>query len=310
MPATLYRPGPPLRDFVDCLWHWDGYPAPAPLERALPSGTLDVTINLVQDRLRVFAPDERTPLPAFPGIMITGARAGYTVIATAPGMIVMGVHFKPGGAFPFLGVPAGDLMNTHAGLDVLWGARAAALRERLIEAATSGARFRILETFLLDRVQRPLERDPIVAEALRAFDEPSLRSVTDVNVRTGASPRLLIARFREQVGLTPKAFWRVRRFQAALRQLERPLGLRGAALAAELGYFDQAHFIREFHQFAGLSPGEYLEQEVARPNHVPLRGQKYPILESVAAPRSSHAESSRHHRNPRRRDASRGIHPS
>ena len=89
----------------------------------------------------------------------------------------------------------------------------------------------------------------------------------------------MIALFRDQVGLTPKAFWRVRRFQAALRHVESGLGrgsrhrpFNGAALAAALGYFDQAHFNREFRVFTGVSPRVYLAQGVERPDHVPLRG--------------------------------------
>jgi len=111
----------------------------------------------------------------------------------------------------------------------------------------------------------------VLRAALRAFEDPNLTSVANVNELTGLSAKRLIALFREEVGLTPKAYWRVRRFQGALRRIDR--GKRnGAQLAAELGYFDQAHFDREFRAFCGLSPSQYLAREVERPNHVPLRG--------------------------------------
>ncbi|WP_438002267.1 helix-turn-helix domain-containing protein [Sorangium sp. So ce185] len=280
MPALIHRPGPPLDDFVDCFWLWDGYTAPAPRERALPSGTLDIIINLREDRLRIFDRDDPESFERFPGIMISGAHAGHFVIDTAPGASVMGVHFKPGGAFPFLGVPAGDLEGRHAALDALWGASAARLRERLLEARGAADRFSALEGALRARATRPLRRHGAVALALRAFEDPTLRAVAEVNARTGLSPKRLIALFHDEVGLGPKAFWRVRRFQAALRLMDgrrdarggarRPV--RGAEIAAELGYFDQAHLSREFRAFAGLGPSAYLAQEVERPNHVPLRG--------------------------------------
>ncbi|WAS94618.1 AraC family transcriptional regulator [Nannocystis punicea] len=270
MPAQLHRPGPPLGEFVDCFWSWDCYTAPAPRERALPSGTVDIVINLRDDRLRVFDRSDRAAL--FPGIMVSGAHAGYFVIDTAPCAAVMGVHFKPGGAAPFLGVPAGALTGGHFALAAIWGASATTLRERLLEAAGPDERFRLLARFLLARLARPPRRHPAVAYALRAFDDPDLGSVAEVLTRTGVSAKRLLALFRDEVGLAPKAFWRVRRLQAALRRLDADRPARGADLAAELGYCDQSHFDREFRELTGLSPRAYRAQGVERPNHVPLRG--------------------------------------
>jgi AraC-like DNA-binding protein len=187
--------------------------------------------------------------------------------------LMMGVHSKPGGAVPFLGVAAGELGATCAPLDALWGRSAADLRCRLLEAGSREARFRVLESFLLAKA-RKLERHPAAALAVKRFDDLELRSVAEVNERTGLSPKRLIALFRDRVGLTPKAFWRVRRFQAAIRGLESAAGaaVSGAELAVRLGYFDQAHFIREFRELSGMSPGAYLVEERPRTNHVRLRG--------------------------------------
>lgn len=268
---TMYRPGPPLDQFVDCFWHWDGYPAPAAKERALPSGSLDLIINLDVDRLTFFALDEATALRA-PGMVLCGAHARYVTIGTGAGMTVMGVHFKPGGAAPFLRVSAAELEDTFVSLDALWGTRAPRLHAQLSETQSTQERFRRLEAALRSELQ-PLDIHPAVAEALHAFEDPQLRSVADVNARTGLSPRLLIQHFRSRIGLTPKAYWRIRRFQAALRHLENSRGASGAEVAADHGYFDQAHLIRDFQAFAGMSPRAYLAQEVFRPNHVPLRGK-------------------------------------
>ncbi|PCC71613.1 AraC-type DNA-binding protein [Nannocystis exedens] len=270
MPALLHHPGPPLGEFVDCFWAWECYTGPAPRERALPSGTVDIVINLRDDSLRVFDRFDRAS--RFPGIMVSGAHAGYFVIDTAPCAAVMGVHFRPGGAAPFLGVSAGELTGGHFALEALWGATAARLRERLLAAAGPGERFRLLERFLLARLARPPRRHPAVTYALRAFDDPDLGSVAEVLAHTGLSAKRLLALFRDEVGLAPKAFWRVRRLQAALRRLDGGGPVRGADLAAELGYCDQSHFDREFRELTGLSPRAYRAQGVERPNHVPLRG--------------------------------------
>jgi hypothetical protein len=72
----------------------------------------------------------------------------------------MGVHFKPGGAFPFLGFSAGELRDSYVSLDAVWGAAASELRDRLLEAETPESGFRLLEEALLARAIRPLEKHP------------------------------------------------------------------------------------------------------------------------------------------------------
>jgi AraC-like DNA-binding protein len=268
----LYRPGPPLDSLVDCFWLCERYVAPSAQERVLPSGTLDLVVNLEADRLRIHAAgDEDGPALALPGAALCGAHAAPFVIAASPTTSTLGVHFKPGGAFPFLDVPAGDLESRHVPLETLWGAGARALRDRLLEVTEPATRFKLLEQFLLGRARRPLHRGLLLTTALDALEGPARLSVSEVNRRTGMSPKRLIALFRDQVGLTPKAFARVRRFQGALRGLARA-DTRGAALAAHLGYFDQAHLDREFRALAGVSPREWRAARSERPNHLPLRG--------------------------------------
>jgi AraC-like DNA-binding protein len=274
MPGRSYRPAAPLADLVDCFWLWDDYTAPQPRERALPAGTVDLVINLREDAVRIYDGDNADAARCFPGALVCGAHSRYFVIDTAPRASVMGVHFRPGGAVPFLGVPAGDLCDAHAALEDLWGADARALRERLLEARDPDARFRALERALLARLARPVARHRAVSLALRAFEAPFCESVADVTEKTGLSPRRFIELFRDEVGLTPKLYCRIQRFQDSLRRVGSRRHVPWADLAAQAGYCDQAHFNRDFRAFAGLSPGEYLAQRVERPNHVPLQERR------------------------------------
>jgi AraC-like DNA-binding protein len=198
------------------------------------------------------------------------ARISPLIIGPSLGPTV-GVKFRPGGALPFFDVPADALADQTLSLEALWGTSSRSLRERLMEAPTAAERVHLLETALLQSARRSFELSPALRVSLSAFEEPDLPSVAEVNRRTGLSPKRLLALFREQVGLSPKAFWRVRRFRAALHDLERG-ALRGAALASEHGYFDQAHFLREFRALAGSSPREYLAARIADTDHVWVYG--------------------------------------
>ena len=129
-------------------------------------------------------------------------------------------RFRPGGAFPFLRPPAGEFHGAVVSFDEVWSRRAHDLRERLLEDPRPAVRFRLLERFLLDQITRPLPRHPAVAFALKEFQAtvPGPATVSELPDRIGISQRRFIEVFRDQVGLTPKVYYRLRRFQQALRR--------------------------------------------------------------------------------------------
>lgn len=261
-------PGARLAPFVDQLWSWDDGRMPALADRAMPSGAFAIVIDLGGAPWDV-AREVGGQAMRISGGMMVGAYSGSYVVSTQEGTAVMGVLFHPAGARPFLdGAPASALADDFVDLESLWGRSGKMLRERLLEARTADARFDLLEAFLEARLApRPLHGD--VALALDAIEGGKLRSLAALTDDLGISPKRLIALFREQVGMLPKAYWRVRRLQSAMRRLTEPhLGL--AALALELGYADQAHFNREFKAFTHLTPAAYASTHGARPMHVPL----------------------------------------
>jgi AraC-like DNA-binding protein len=162
------------------------------------------------------------------------------------------------------------LESDFLGVDEIWGPDGRRLHEQLIETAAPAGRFALLEQFLMSRA-RPSARYADVATALDAVERSPELSIAEVGALTGLSPKRLITRFRTEVGLTPKAYARVRRFQAALRRL-RSGGARGAEIAADVGYFDQAHFVREFRAFTAMTPSQYAQRRIRLPSHVPIAG--------------------------------------
>jgi AraC-like DNA-binding protein len=251
-----YIPAPPLRDFITDFWLYDDYTPRHSSERILPSGTLELVINLREDELRIYHPER--PCQRLSGALVSGAYNGFFGSDTAEEASIMGVHFKPGGAFPFLGAPAGELSGAHIDLETLWGRSAVALRERLCAAATPSERFRLLEAALLARLVRPPEHHYAVPAALEAFTQPEgLVSMREAARRIGLSQRRFIQVFTAEVGMTPKAFCRVQRFHRALSLARGAAAPDWARLAVDCGYCDQPHLIRDFVAFSGFTPAEY-----------------------------------------------------
>lgn len=266
-----YIPKPPLSRFIHFLWLHDGYPQVRAKERVLPSGEMQMVINLLEDESRTYDRENTDRCRRFRGALLSRAHSEYQVIDTAEQARAIGVHFRPGGAFPFLRMPAGELRDTTVSLDALWGAAAVDLRDQLLEAPTQQARFEILERALLAELRRGFDRHAAVRFALRRFMvAPHMTSVASVTDQIGLSPKRFIQVFRDETGYTPKVFCRIRRFQQALDRIEGLKTVEWASVALDSGYFDQAHFIHDFRSFSGINPSNYLAHRTPHRNHVPL----------------------------------------
>jgi AraC-like DNA-binding protein len=278
----LHRPVSPLADYVEYIGDWRGREADY-WSRALPRGAVTVIFDVGQrQQLNFYAADGKTRLSVPPAFIIGSHTASYVsnIAAREP---VMAIHFRPGGAFPFLGMPVGDLEDAHVGIDQVWGSDGRDLHERLIETSSTATRFRIIEEFLLSRPSLTVNRQPGVAAAIAAIeDNPSIR-MADIRDQVGMATKRLIGLFRAEVGLSPKAYARVRRLQAALRLISAG-SVGGARIAAEVGYFDQAHFVRDFESFTGMTPTQYSQHPILLPSHVPVARHK--ITRPLTASRS------------------------
>jgi transcriptional regulator GlxA family with amidase domain len=150
-------------------------------------------------------------------------------------------------------------------LDLVWGGYAASVTDRLWEATTAESRFQVLEEALLSKARDGLDRHPAVRYALDVFDRTNgARTVGDVVQGIGISSRRFWELFRNEVGLSPKAFCRIRRFNEVLTHIERLTTVDWLDVALSCGYFDQAHFNHDFRAFAGLSPSAYLRDRMSR----------------------------------------------
>ena len=258
---NFYKPVPPLSRFVDIFWLYEGRGTEHKTECILPTGTLELAINLRQNELRFYDTEHPENCSRFSGAVVSGAHGRGFTPDSEEEIFIIGVHFKPGGAFPFLGLPASELADTHVDLETLWGSSARRLRERLSEATTSAERFQLLQEALLNRLCQRVEKHYAVSAALEMFGKnqpgPAVRAIAKY---LGLSQRRFIQVFKAEVGLTPKLFSRIQRFQQTRTRIQQNRSPNWADLALDLGYFDQSHLIREFVEFSGLSPTDYLNR--------------------------------------------------
>jgi AraC-like DNA-binding protein len=226
-------------------------------------------IPLTDEPLRAYDNRDGGRYDLHRGPLVCGARSEFTVIDAASQRSMIGVQFKAGGACPLLGFPAGELHNQHVALETAWGKHAGELHDRLLNARSARARLQILEERLLGRLHGAPVQPPAVGYALTAFDRaPHDQAIGEVCESVGLSARRFIEVFADHVGMTPKLYCRVRRFQAALALIGRQSEVDWAMVALACGYFDQAHFIRDFRAFAGVTPTSYLLGRGEHQNHL------------------------------------------
>jgi AraC-like DNA-binding protein len=267
----LHIPAAPLASFVRCFWYSEGAPQPHTRERLMPNGEASIVFTLRDDEMRLYDADDPDRFTSCGLVGITGARTDCFVIDTAAEDRVVGIQFRPGGTFPFFREPACEVANQSTPLECLWRSAAGEMREQLLAAGSPHAMFAMLERSLLARLIRPLELHPAIRFARNHICRaPQVATVSGVMERIGLSQRRFIELFRDQIGLTPKAFCRVRRFQRVLENVHRKDAVDWARVALDGGYYDQAHFIHDFHGFSGLTPATYLARATGHLNHVPM----------------------------------------
>jgi AraC-like DNA-binding protein len=251
------HPGAPLGEFIEYFWSLSDDPSHGH-ERVVPSGTIELVVNLDRDEFRILdAAGNPATQRRFSGAMVSGCYGQSFGIDTRDHAAVVGVHFRPGRAAGVLGVPPGELRDLHVGLRDLWGAGALELRERLCTARSTSERFRILEQALIRQLAaRPPSMSAIVT-AVRTLERPGV-AVGDVARELQLSRRRFIEIFTRDVGMAPKRYARVRRFQRALSLASESLSPEWAQIALAAGYYDQAHLCREWSEFSGLSPSHWL----------------------------------------------------
>jgi AraC-like DNA-binding protein len=286
MTYCQYIPQPPLAAFVQCLWYSEGSPGPHAYERLLPNGESSIVIDLREQPVCIYDGQDIAKFDSYAPAIFCGARTDCFVIDTSRQERVIGIQFQPGGAYPFLRMPACEVADTTCELEDIWPGQTGLLREELLGAASPASMFAILERKLVAALKLDVSLPRGLGFAMRRLAAPAANlRVRDVAESLGMSSRRFMELFRTHTGLTPKAFQQVRRFQQVLEALHTGATGRGrhpernrepdwdrnwASLAAGCGYYDQPHFIHDFRRFSGMTPSEYLANATAHRNHVPI----------------------------------------
>jgi len=257
---ALYFPDPPLDAHVEMLWFVAGR-ANYARDRRLPTGRAHLLFNLGSPPTLFARAGGRSADRTFATCWIAGQCESYIETGSHGETVLLGAQFRGLGAWRLLRIAQHELRDEVVEIEALLGDRVLQLRQRLLEAGSPGICFALLEQWLLERLANGGDPHPAIIEASRILlathGQTDLRTLSQ---RTGCSREYLIRRFREQVGLTPKSYANILRFNRAL-ELARLPKASWTHVAHDCGYYDQAHLVRDFQRYAGRTPATLLRDQ-------------------------------------------------
>jgi AraC-like DNA-binding protein len=254
----LSTPHPSLHPFIEHYWHVFATP-----ERQFEL-TVDVFVDLRADLiLNVGAPYHRTALHGTRQELrhsnLDAQRLYPIRIEQRGAMVVSGARFRMGGLMPFVTTPLHEWNDRTLNLDDAFGMDARALEHTVrMSGPEIGPQTAALDDFFRSRLTFT-DAMALTLQLARAIEgSGGLRRIEELSAHAGASQRQIDRLFRRHIGVGPKTFARVTRFQRSLHRLKTHPGVSLGTVAADGGYADHPHFVREFKRFAGVPPSHKL----------------------------------------------------
>ncbi|WP_194778312.1 helix-turn-helix domain-containing protein [Pararhodonellum marinum] len=261
MEAKIFEPNSELSDFVRCYWTLEGAKEDTPVKNTIvPDGTMKLIFHYGETYKHHPGNGESIILPKC--FLIGQLTKPYVVEPIGiTGSFV--VRFHPNGFVPFSTIPIKEMENTAIPLNKLFGKEGEEIGEKILNANSTSERINLIEAFLLKRLTDKQTIDKIAKSTIETIlNAKGQFSVNEHAAKIKINRRQLARKFSSTIGLSPKQLSKTIRIQAALKSLLTKDVDKLTDLAYENEYFDQAHFIKEFKEFTGLTPKEFYGEDL------------------------------------------------
>ena len=261
MNYQTFQPHSDLESLVSCYWSLEvPSETDAQKQRIIPDGTIEMAFILGDDIKRYTSENNFIIQPR---AMVLGQTIEPFYIEPTGYVNTFAIRFYPYGFANFVSIPIKNLANKETPLEMLFGEKTAnELEQKIIDATNNFERIKIIEKFLLDKLNDKTTIDNIVKTTIDAlFATNGNASIGSILKEDLSKRRQLERNFKKQIGVSPKQLGKVIRLQTALKMLLNKKTENLTDIAYESEYFDQAHFIKDFKEFTGINPKQFLANE-------------------------------------------------
>jgi len=270
--TKLHIPAFPLNQFIDHFFYYTGFNPEHQVDRLLPDGDVQLIFEFTDNPKYIYDNESLKEIQSCQNVWFAGFRTEPITIPSGKESEMLIVQFKKGKAFPFLSEPMHNLTNYVIDAELVLIADILNIREILLEAKTPEIKFQLLENILLQCYLNQLKENPFVDFAItKILDSPNQISIKEIAGKAGYSQKHIIKIFKDNVGVTPKEFLKIVRFQKTIQQIAKQQSVDWSAIAYDCGFYDQSHFIADFKLFSGFTPTEYSKLKGEFINYIPIK---------------------------------------
>ncbi len=253
-----------LEKHIESILYLKDFTPDHSIERIVPTGHVFVIFEFDDIVRNTYDNETLKTLKTFSKVWVSGAHRNFLSISAHQHSEMLAIQLKPTGAFPFLHCPVQQLNDKVVSAEEVFGEEIFAIRNKLLLAETPQTKFEFVATWLTHRFdprKEPPEHLLTFIERLQKEPVSNLKKIID---SYPATQKQLIEHFKKYVGLTPKYYHRIVRFNEILKKIKHKESLSWANIAYSCDYSDQSHFIKEFFLFSGYNPQEFIRMEFAK----------------------------------------------
>ncbi len=270
----VHIPSLPLHHIIKNIFYIEGFSPEHKIDRLLPDGNTEMIIDLTDDPKFIYDNDSFEVVQTCRYAWLSGMRTKPISIPSNNHKMIV-INFHKGKAFPYYPFPANEITDYVVDADLVFGKSIFDIREQLLACTTVTKIFKLLEQFFLKLSGLDLNLSTeakCVEFAIQSIlKKPDTSQLKSLSQKIGYSQKHFINLFKKQVGITPKNFQKIVRFQKAIVDIDVSEELDWGAISFDCGYYDQAHFINDFKKFSGFTPKTYFRKKAELLNYIPVQ---------------------------------------
>lgn len=263
---------PRSANFIESIFHFSGLTPEHSIERVVPTGHIFILFELDNVPRNTFANETLEIKNTYNKAWISGIQKNYISISTPQHSEMLVIQLKPFGAFPYLHIPIHEITDKIVSGEKIFGDSIFELRGHIISTKRSEDKMALAEEWLVQRMDEDKIPSAELLDVMANLEKEPVTNLKNIIDSYPYTQKHLIEQFKKYVGVNPKYYQRILRFNEILAQLNQHKKISWTQVAYHCGYTDQSHFIKEFKHFSGFNPMTYIHNgyEKEEPNFFPL----------------------------------------